>query len=74
MHLFATSPKDKVCACGCHGRRTIDATLDIFAWSMQIMLGGVYPLTKHYVQPLDAQRSLLVGRFVFAVMVVPSQG
>ena len=52
-HVFATIPKDKVCACGCHGRHT---------WSMQIMLGGVHPLTRHDIHPLDAQRSLLVGR------------
>ena len=29
-HLFATVPKDITCACGCHGRHTIDAILDIF--------------------------------------------
>ena len=28
-HLFATVPKDITCACGCHGRHTIDAILDI---------------------------------------------
>ena len=60
-HLFATVPEDKVCACGCHGRHTIDAMLSIFAWSMKIMLGGVHPLTRHDNEPLDAQRSGLAG-------------
>ena len=60
--FVATIPKDKVCACGCHGRHTIDSMLGIFAWSMKIMLGGVHPLTRHDLQPLDAQRSLLLGR------------
>ena len=61
-HLFATAPKEKVCACGWNSRHTIDARLGFFAWSMKIMLGGVHPLTRHDLQPLDAQRSLLVGR------------
>ena len=28
-HLFATVPKDITCDCGCHGRDTFDAVLDI---------------------------------------------
>jgi hypothetical protein len=42
-HLFATVPKDITCACGCHVRHTIDSFLDMFAWSMKVMLGGVHP-------------------------------
>ena len=61
-HLFAIVPEDKVCVCVCLGRHTIDATLGIFAWSMHIMLGGVHPVTRHDLQHVDAQRSLLVGR------------
>ncbi len=60
--LFASIPDHKVCACGCHDRRTRDSMLGIFDWSMNIMLGGVHPLTGHDIQPLDAQRSVLVGR------------
>ena len=41
---------------------TIDSMLGIFAWTMKIMLGGVHPLTRHDLQSLDAQRSLLAGR------------
>ena len=61
MHWFATAPEYKVCACGCHGRHTIDAMLGILSRSMRIMLGGVHPLARRVIEPLDAQRSLLVG-------------
>ncbi|MFM7978886.1 MAG: hypothetical protein ACKPKO_06180, partial [Candidatus Fonsibacter sp.] len=36
--------------------------MDILVWSMKIMLGGVHPFAMNGLQPLDAQRSLLVGR------------
>ena len=61
-HLFATVPKDITCACGCHGRHTIDAILDIFAWSMKVMLGGVHPLARHDGQPLDPARLAWAGK------------
>ena len=73
--LFATIPNDKVCDCGCHGRHTIDSMLGIFNWSMKVMLGGVHPLTRHDLQPLDAQRSLLAGRPLgFSGGLFPNQG
>ena len=56
VHFLDTIPKVKVCACGCHGRHTIDAMLGIFDWSMKIMLGGVRPFTNREIQPLDAPR------------------
>ena len=61
-HLFCNIPKDKDCACGCRVRHTIDSMLGILDWNMQITLGGVRPLAKHDLQPVDAQRSLLAGR------------
>ena len=72
--LFSTIPNDKVFACGCHGRHTIHSILGIFAWSMKIMLGGVHPLTKHDIQHLDAQRSLLTGRPLGLVVVCSKPG
>ncbi len=42
MHVFATIPKARVCACCCHGRRTNDSMLDVFDWSMKVLLGGVH--------------------------------
>ena len=41
---------------------SLEINLPPSAWSMKIMLGGVHPLTRHDLQPLDAQRSSLVGR------------
>jgi hypothetical protein len=61
-HLFATVPKDITCACGCHGRHTIDAILVIVAWSMKVMLGGVHPLARHDGQPLDPTRLAWAGK------------
>ena len=60
-HVFATIPKDKVCACVCYGRHTIDSMLGVFAWSMKFMLGGVHPWANHDLQHVDAQMSLLAG-------------
>ena len=60
-HVFATIPKDKVCACGCYGRHTTDSMLGILDWSMNIMLGGVRPWTNHDLQDVDSQRSLRAG-------------
>ena len=73
-HLFVTATKGKACACGCHVRHTVDAMLGIFAWSMKIMPGGVHPLTRRNMQPLDAQRSLLAGRQFVLLVFVQSQG
>ena len=63
--IFATVPEESGCACGCHGRHTIDSMLGIFDWRMTIMLGGVRPLTKHDLQPVYAHKFLLVGRPLF---------
>ena len=74
-HAFACIPKAKVCACGCPGRHTIGSMLGMFAWSMKIMLGGEHPLTRHGLQPLDAQRFLLVGRpWGFSGGLFPARG
>ncbi len=59
--MFASISKDKVCASGCHGRHITVPMLGIFDWSMKIMLGGAHPLTKHDIEPVDAQKSLLAG-------------
>ncbi len=75
MQLFAVIPKDNVYACRCHGRHAIDSRLGTFDWSMKLMLGGVHPVTRHYIKHLDVQMSLLVGRpLVFSCGLVPSQG
>ena len=51
-----------------NGRHTIDAMLAILTWIMQTMLDGAHPLTKHDLQPLYAQRSLLGGRPLFFLL------
>ena len=55
-----------------YGRHNIDSMLGIFDWSMKIMLGGVHPLTRHDIQTLDTQRSLLAGA-PLGFVVVSSQ-
>ena len=52
-----------------NGRHTIDATLARFNLTMKTVLRGTHPLTEHDLQPLYAQRSLLVGRPLFCVKV-----
>ena len=40
-------PKRQLCACGCHGRHTLDVAFEIVAWSFRCLLLGLYPETDH---------------------------
>ena len=45
-YMFCNINKDFVCCCGCHGRCTLDALLEVFVWSMDIMLEDHVPLDE----------------------------
>ena len=55
-------------------------TLLILCWAdlfglMKFMIGGVHPWTRHDLQHVDAQRSLLVGRSLgFSCDLVQARG
>ena len=35
------------CGCGCGGRCTLDAIVDIFCWNMRCLLAGSWPSARH---------------------------
>ena len=45
--LFCAIDKKFLCRCGCKGRHTFDAALDIFCWSMCCLTQGAYPMARH---------------------------
>ena len=45
-YMFCNINQDFVCCCGCHGRCTLDALLEVFVWSMDIMLEEHVPLDE----------------------------
>ncbi len=59
-NLFTCIPKQDLCDCGCRGRCTIDAILDMFQWSMLPLLTNEYPEERHDGKPwekTDKERS-----------------
>ena len=49
--LLTCIEKPDVCDCGCSGRHTIDAILEVFLWSLQALLFGAWPRTRYDNQP-----------------------
>ena len=49
--MFTCIEKPDVCDCGCSGRHTIDAILEVFLWSLQALLFGAWPRKRHDNQP-----------------------
>jgi hypothetical protein len=56
-YLYTNIHKKFMCDCGCRGRCTLDPLLEVFAWSMQVLLGGRHPSVSHDGTKLDAARS-----------------
>ena len=50
-HIFTCVEKQDVCDCGCGGRCTLDAILEVFVWSMTVLLIGVWPSNRHNQEP-----------------------
>lgn len=62
--LFGCIDKMYLCDCGCKGRHTIDAMLNIFTWSLRCLLLGKWPTHRHDKmpwKPSDKSRSGSVG-------------
>jgi hypothetical protein len=55
-YMFCNINKDFLCQCGCHGRCTVDKLMEVFAWSMHVMLDGKHPKTRHDGLELDPMR------------------
>ena len=36
-----------MCKCGCHGRHTLDACMDVFVWSLEALHIGAFPKLRH---------------------------
>ena len=56
-YLFTNIHKKFMCDCGCRGRCTLDPLLEVFAWSMKVMLGGRHPSVSHDGTKLDIARA-----------------
>ena len=57
--LFTCIEKNDLCACGCSGRHTLDAMLEVFLWCMKALLRGKFPSCRHDTSPWrkeDAKR------------------
>ena len=50
-----------LCACGCHGRCTLNALLDFFVWSLKLLYVGRKPTTRHDGTPFT-QYDRIAGR------------
>ena len=45
--LFTCIAKEFCCKCGCHGRCTLDAIINIYVWSMRCLCVGANPTCRH---------------------------
>ena len=45
--LFSCIEKQFCCNCGCSGRHTLNAMLDVFCWSARCMVAGRFPTSRH---------------------------
>ena len=60
--MFADIHHEFLCSCGCRGRHTFDALLDVWVWSMLALLDGHHPRQRHDQGPLDDLRVSRAGR------------
>ena len=56
-YMFCNINKDFLCCCGCAGRCTLDALLDVYVWSMNVLLEGKHPCQRHDGGDLDGVRN-----------------
>ena len=49
--LFGSVPKSLLCACGCHGKCTLDSFMNILKWSADHLLLGKWPSCRHDGSP-----------------------
>ena len=55
-HLITVFRKSDLCKCGCGGRCSLQAILEVVVWSFVILRTGVYPTQWHDHTKLDAHR------------------
>lgn len=58
------NPEEYFCTCGCHGRHTFDAIMNVFVWSINLLFHGLWPSARHDDSPFMHNRgsSVLGGR------------
>ena len=68
-YLFSLVEHVDVCDCGCFGRHTLDAILEVFVWNTRVLMTGEFPKRRHDGSPwlpsdkARAQRSGKLGFF-----------
>ena len=60
-NLFTLVAKNLLCGGGCTCRRTANASVELFDWSLQVLLGGYWPTARHDGDLVDAPRAKQVG-------------
>ena len=73
--LFSCLPKDMYCKCGCSGRHTLDALLEVLVWDLNMLLGGISATIRHDGHawlPTDAERQQHSGKPLgfYAILMV----
>ena len=67
--LFGCCEKAYLCGCGCFGRHTIDAILEVYVWSLRVLELGFYPECRRDGSPWrksDKYRMRLKGELGFS--------
>ena len=65
--LFSGLPKEMYCKCGCSGRHTLDAVLEVLVWDLNMLLGGIRSTIRHDGHawlPTDAERQQHSGKLL----------
>ena len=77
--LFCLIEKSWLCCCGCKGKCTFDALLEIMVWSLQCLFSACWPTCRHDKTPWSAEdkkcgRDKNNGRFGFAACLQQVRG
>ena len=59
---FTGTSKAYCCKCGCQGRCTWDAVMEIFAWSIKALVAGKHPQVDHLGQNLPSELACVAGQ------------
>ena len=76
-NLFTCIEKQDLCDCGCKGRCTLDAILEIFKWSMLVLFMGIHPETRHDKTPWlpsDKSRKSRKGKMTARAYLAQAKG
>ena len=74
-YLLTCISKEFTCKCGCSGRHTTDAILEVLVWSLMVLMQGHWPGCRHDGTAFDetdkerAKQAGLLGFFAASLQV-----